>query len=116
MTQAGKKLSHGKADDGELNYLFFEKGASCTAIFELLKVRPKWLEAGLIRKQELMNAIWSYAPMYAAAYNAEEQAGLHDGLGILLQMLGGDREPQGSTEHMISLAPDVGTDFIGFWK
>ena len=31
----------------------------------------------------LMNAIWKYAPMYAAAYNAQEQAGLHDGLGIL---------------------------------
>lgn len=63
-----------------------------------------------------MNAIWKYAPIYAAAYNAEEQAGLHDGLGILLQMLGEDSEPQGSPEHMISLAPDAGTDFIGFWK
>ncbi len=116
VAQAGKKLAYGKANDLALGYLFFEKGASCTAIFELLKVRPKWLETGLIRRPELMNAIWRYAPMYAAAYNAEEQAGLHDGLGILLQMLGGDREPQGSTEHMISLAPDVGTDFIGFWK
>ena len=64
----------------------------------------------------LMNAIWKYAPMYAAAYNAQEQAGLHDGLGILLKMMGEDSEPQGSPEHMISLVPDTGTEFIGFWK
>ena len=116
VAQAGKKLTHSKADDVELGYLFFEERASCTAIFELLKVRPEWLKTGLIRRPELMNAIWKYAPMYAAAYNAQEQAGLHDGLGILLQMLGGDSEPQGSPEHMISLVPDTGTDFIGFWK
>ena len=50
------------------------------------------------------------------AYNADEQAGLHDGLGILLQMLGEDREPRGEVEHMISLGAEAGTDFIGFWK
>ncbi len=72
-------MIHSKADDVELSYLFFEERASCTAIFELLKVRPEWLETGLIRRPELMNAIWKYAPMYAAAYNAQEQAGLHDG-------------------------------------
>ena len=116
VAQAGQKLARSNAGDVELDYLFFEKEASCTAIFELLKVRPEWLETGLIRRPELMNAIWKYAPIYAAAYNAEEQAGLHDGLGILLQMLGEDSEPQGSPEHMISLAPDAGTDFIGFWK
>ncbi len=116
VAQAGRKLAHNKADDVELDYLFFEERASCAAIFELLKVRPEWLETGLIRRPELMNAIWKYAPMYAAAYNAEEQAGLHDGLGILLQMLGEDSEPQGSPEHMISLVPNTGTDFIGFWR
>lgn len=116
VAQAGKKLAHSKADDVELGYLFFEERASCTAIFELLKVRPHWLKTGLIHRPELMNALWKYAPMYAAAYNAQEQAGLHDGLGILLKMMGGDSEPQGSPEHMISLAPNTGTDFIGFWK
>lgn len=116
VVQAGKKLTLSTDDDVELGYLFFEERASCTAIFELLKVRPEWLETGLIRRPELMNAIWKYAPMYAAAYNAEEQAGLHDGLGILLKMMGGDSEPQGSPEHMISLVPGTGTDFIGFWR
>lgn len=62
-----------------------------------------------------MNAIWKYAPMYAAAYNAEEQVGLHDNPNILLQMLRKDSELQGSPKHMISLGLDAGTDFIGFW-
>lgn len=117
VKQAGKKLSSEEAcDNEEPCYLFFDKEASCTAIFELLKVRPEWLSTGLIRKAELMNAIWKYAPMYAMAYNAEEQAGLHDGLGILLRMLGEDREPQGMPEHMIALGAETGTDFIGFWR
>lgn len=116
VTQAGKKLAYGKSDDEELDYMFFDYETSCTAIFELLKVRPGWLSTGLIRKDELMNAIWKYAPMYAAAYNAEEQAGLHDGLGLLLRMLGEDSKPQGKVERMIALGAETGTDFIGFWK
>lgn len=117
VIRIGKKLACGSsADDEEPNYLFFDRKTSCTAIFELLKVRPEWLTTGLIRKAELMNAIWQNAPSYAVAYNTEEQAGLHDGLGILLQMLGEDSDPQSSVEHMISLNPSAGTDFIGFWK
>lgn len=117
VTQTGRKLLHEDVDaDKELSYLFFDRNVSCIAVFELLKVRPEWLTTGLIRKAELMNAIWQNAPAYATAYNTEEQAGLHDGLGILLQMLGEDSEPQGTVEHMISLNPSAGTDFIGFWK
>lgn len=117
VKQTGKKLSYGEVGDNEEpRYLFFDKETSCTAVFELLKVRPEWLSTGLIRKAELMNAIWKYAPMYAMAYNTEEQAGLHDGLGILLQMLGEDREPQGLPDHMIALGAEAGTDFIGFWQ
>lgn len=116
VVRTGKTLAHDENGDTEFSYLFFDYETSCTAIFELLKVRPEWLTTGLIRKAELMNAIWKYAPMYAAAYNAEEQAGLHDGLGILLRMLGEDREPQGMPEHMIALGAETGTDFIGFWR
>jgi len=86
------------------------------AVDLLLKVRSEWIDTGLIRKPELMNAIWKYMPEYAAAYNAQEQAGLHDALAILLQTLGADSEPQGLPEYMISLSPDAGTDFTGFWK
>ena len=104
VTQAGKKLAYDKGDGSDFDYLFFEGDTVCTAIFELLKVRPQWLETGLIRAPELMNAIWNCQPTYAAAYNAQEQAGLHDGLGILLQILGADSEPEGSPEHMYLVA------------
>lgn len=116
VAQAGKKLAHSKADDVELGYLFFDDRTSCVAIFELLEVRGRWLDAGLIRKPELMNAIWEYQPVYAASYNAQEQAGIHDALGMLLQMVGADSKPQGSVENMICVTPGKGTDFIGFWR
>lgn len=74
------------------------------------------MDAGLIRKSELMNAIWEHAPEYAAIYNRGEQAGLHNGLSILVQMLGGDSKPQRALEYMIALYPGAGTDFTGFWK
>ena len=116
MTRAGTTLAPDRGDDNDLEYLFFEGDIICAAIFELLKVRSEWIDTGLIRKPELMNAIWKYMPEYAAAYNAQEQAGLHDALAILLQTLGADSEPQGLPEYMISLSPDAGTDFTGFWK
>lgn len=57
------------------------------------------LDAGLIRKSELMNAIWKYQP------------------GLLLYALGvEDRELEGSPEYMISMTDGIGTDFTGFWK
>lgn len=117
VQQVGKKLNHAEVpDENELDYLFFNEQTSCTAIFELLMTRPEWLNLGLIRKPELMNAIWKYAPGYAAAYNVEEQAGLHDGLGLLFRALGEERELEGSPEEMIALDPNAETDFIGFWK
>lgn len=118
VTRTGKKLAYdsGNGDTEPLDYLFFDQETSCTAIFELLKVRPEWITAGLIRKAELMNAVWEYAPLYASSYNAGEQAGLHDGLGLLLQALGGDWElEEGSPEEMIALS-EAGTDYIGFWN
>ncbi len=116
VAQAGKKLAHSKANDVELDYLFFDDRTSCVAIFELLEVRGRWLDAGLIQKPELMNAIWENQPIYAASYNAQEQAGIHDALGMLLQMVGADSKPQGSVENMICVTPGKGTDFIGFWR
>ena len=112
--KAGKTLAGGKPGDDEesLAYLFFDETASCTVIFELLKARPEWLQNGSIRNPELMNAIWKHQPLYAAAYNAQEQAGLHDGLGILRKLLGEDSDPHGSSENMISLNPAAGTNFI----
>ncbi len=108
-----ERLEH----EGAMGYCYFQRETACVAIFELLRIRSALTSTGLIRKPELMNAIWAYHPEYAMGYNAQEQAGLGDALGQLLYMLGAeDRELEGSPEHMITMTPEAGTDFIGFWK
>ena len=103
--------------EGLVGYLYFQKEAACVAIWELLRVRSELTTSGLIRRTELMNAIWEHQPGYALGYNAQEQAGLHDALGLLLYALGvEDRELEGSPEYMIAVTEGVGTDYIGFWK
>lgn len=101
----------------EMGYIFFLRDAACVVIWELLRTRPALITTGLIRKPELMNAIWAHRPEYALGYNAQEQAGLNDTLGLLLYALGvEDRELESSPKHMVSITPDVGTNFIGFWR
>ena len=41
-----------------------------------------------------------------------EQLGLHDTLGLLLKALGKDIELHRSSDNIISMKPDAGTDFI----
>ena len=113
MSELGRTLEI----EGEMGYLYFIKDASCVALWELLRTRSELIDAGLIRKPELMNAIWKHQPRYALGYNAQEQAGLHDTLGLLLYALGvEDRNLEGSPEYMIAMDPDAGTDYIGFWR
>lgn len=103
--------------EGKMGYRYFTRETGCVAIFELLSTRPELTELGLIRRPELMNAIWEYQPAYAMGYNAQEQAGLHDTAGLLLYALGvRDRELDGSAKNMITIDPEAGSDFIGFWK
>lgn len=102
---------------GEVSFYLYFQQAACIAIFELLRTRSALVASGLIRKPELMNAIWKYYPEYVIAYNTQEQAGLNDGFGLLLYALGiEDRELERSPEQMITISPGVGTDFIGFWE
>ena len=113
MSELGRTLEI----EGEMGYLYFIKDASCVALWELLRTRSELIDAGLIRKPELMNAIWRHQPGYALGYNAQEQAGLHDTLGLLVYALGvEDRDLEGSPEYMIAMDPDAGTDYIGFWR
>lgn len=96
------------------DYLFFSETDSCVPIFELLLVRNEWETSGMVNKAALMNAIWSHHPEYAALYNAEEQTGRHDTLGLLLQTFGKEVEPKGNPQNMIQLTPDERTDFLHF--
>lgn len=117
LTKGLQELAGRMDHEDNMGYLYFNQNLSCVAIFELMKDRKEWTDLGLVRKAELMNAIWEYQPGYAMGYNAEEQAGLHDMLGMLLYELGiRDRKLERSVERMIAMTPGVGTDFIGFWK
>lgn len=85
--------------------------------FGLLRTRLPLVGTELIRKPGLMNAIWEYYLEYTMGYNAQEQAGLNDGLVLLLFALGlVDRELERPPKHMIAMSPNTGTDFIGVWK
>lgn len=118
------ELSEGLLESGqtldsedEMGYIFFRKEIACVAIWELLRTRPELAAVGLIRKPELMNAIWRDQPGYALGYNHQEQIGFHDDFGLLLYTLGTeDCELKGSLDHMVIFTPNAGTDFIGFWR
>lgn len=100
-----------------MGYLYFLRESVCVAVWELLQTRPELASLGLIWRAELMNAIWEHHPEYAMGYNAQEQAWLNDGLGLLLYALGvDDRELDGLPEHMISMTEGIGTGFNGFGK
>lgn len=112
-----QSIAQGLNDEDKMGYLYFAKETACVIIWELLRTRSALISTGLIRKAELMNAIWEYHPEYAMGYNAQEQAGLNDALGLLLYALGvEDRELEGSPEHMIVMTPGIGSDYTGFWK
>lgn len=98
--------------DNTLGFLFFPQEASCIPIFELMGIR-NWDK--IINKAALMNAIWWHFPEYAAAYNKNEQAGVHDLLGMMQTSLGQTSvELHGSLEHMIAMTPNAGVDFLRF--
>jgi len=105
------------AHEDDLGCLFFREEVACVAIWELLPTHSELTGPGLILKPELMNAIWMHHPEYAMGYNVQEQAGLNNGLDLLIYTLGvEDWERKGSVEKMLTITPEVGMDFISFWK
>ena len=95
-----------------MGYKFFSQKQSCVVIFELLQYHPEWLTSGRVDLPALMNAILEYWPEYAVSFNAHEQAGLNDVAGLFLRYMGIEVELSGSEEHMISLMPGAGTEFL----
>lgn len=113
LAAAGQRLEQ---EDGQ-GCLYFPRQTACAVIFELLRTRPALAETGLIRRAELMNAVWNDQPGYALDCNVQEQMGLNDAPGLLLRALGvEDRDLEGSPEYMIAMDPEAGTDYIGFWR
>ena len=99
--------------DKTMGPLFFREEVMCLPLLELLQTYSEW-DWSMINRPALMNAAWEKFPEYAAAYNLQEQQGSHDFFGILMQMLGEERELHGSPENMIALTPEAGTKFLNF--
>lgn len=92
------------------SYMFYKEEDACRVLFELWP-RYKSLQKS-VDHAALMNAIWEVQPAFAATHNLREQLGLHDTLGLLLKALGKDIELHRSSDNIISMKPDAGTDFI----
>ena len=110
-----------KFDDGlslpgeqEPGNLFFREIDSSVPLFELISAIPKERLNCQIKHTALMNAIYQNHPEYVALYNIAEQAGLNDGLALLLNSFGVETESCSSIDGMIKLSPDTGTEFIPF--
>ena len=98
--------------DNTEGYLFFTEENACLALFELWPLSQLLEKSQRINTAAMMNAIWKYHPTYAASHNIREQAGLNDGLALLAISLGIDVDLQGSTDNVIPLFEDVGTDYL----
>ena len=102
--------------DIALGYLFFNKTAGSLALFELWQLYDSLRDSGYIDYPALMNYIWKYAPEYAAAHNLNNQFGLNDALGLLLNMLGDERELQSFPEYNIMISEGAGLRFLKIWE
>ncbi len=114
LTEAGLQTDYDIAHSisETLGYLFFEEPYFCLVIFELVYLREEWVKSGMVDLAALMNAIWRDQPGYAAAHNLSEQSGLHDALGVLLNILGTEVELSSSTDRMIAITPNAGCDYL----
>ena len=99
-------------NDKEMGARFFTEHNYCLAIFELVQTRPDWVKSGRIDLAALMNCIWEKFPEFAVTFNAQEQSGMHDLLGLLLYEPVSDDVSNGSTKNMITYTPWAGTSFL----
>ncbi len=95
-------------------YLFFKETDSCVPLFELVFWGCDIQLFCEIDRAALMNAIYQFHPEYAIQHNRNEQAGLNDGVGLFLQIMGNDVERKSFPDRLISMSDQVGTEFITF--
>ena len=108
FSEYAMKLAQGDADG--FGYLFFPETAICLAVFELGRTYRAMRECPQVDAAALMNAIYREFPDYAVQFNLMEQTG---GGVPLRQALNGAERPV-STERMVRLTPEMGTDFFRF--
>ncbi len=102
--QNGESISHEY-------YLVMED----SPVFHSIKKYGKQIQKfKLVDIPALMNVIWKRAPEYALINNVREQAGLNDFISGLFHGFGVEVEPHCSIDHMFSVFPDAGEDFLLF--
>ena len=70
-----------------------------------------WRPNRLPRIDELYLA---HFPEYAATYNIQNQMGMHDTFGLLMNALGTEVELQNNPNKVIAMSKAAGLDFLNF--
>lgn len=111
----GKQTSFDRKNDihQTMGYLFFSHPAACAAIYELMETRPEW-NGSLIDKSALMNAIWKHLPDYAVLSNWWELKGVHAVRDLLKAFYGITMEPQLDPDHLVTIFPEAGENYLLF--
>lgn len=100
--------------DNTLGYLFFPESAGCLVLFELWRWYDAFVRSGIVKRAELMNAIYMNHPEYTVMFNRSEQDGANDIGAHIWRLLGYDVEPEGEEDNLLRLDPSVGADYLVF--
>ena len=90
--------------------LFYTEETGCLTLFELSlnhRIPPAAVDLVAVK-----NAVFSNFPEYVIHHNRREQAGLNDGAGLFLQMLGADVELAGQEENLLNVTPTDRTNYL----
>ena len=114
--ELGKQTPHDKRKGihNTLGYLFFSHHESCLALFELSLCHEDLHDSKYLDFPALMNCIWKHYPHYAASHNFQNQLGLFDSLGLLLNATGTKADLTVNPNASLILDPNAGTEFILF--
>ena len=108
FSEYAMRLAEGDTDG--FDCLFFPERAICVALFDLGRTYAAIRACPQIDAAALMNAIYRDFPDYAVRYNLVEQ----DRGGAPLGQALSDANRSAAPDWMISLTPEMGTDFFRF--
>ena len=108
----GKQTEYDLSHDIHNTYgdLFFSEGTACLALFELSLTHQ--LKSDVVDLAALKNVVFRDFPEYVIHYNRREALGLNDGMGIILDLLEADGDRTERTEHLLSVIPSAGMDYL----
>lgn len=90
--------------------LYFSEKTGCLALFELsllYELSPETVDVEAVK-----NAVFQNYPEYVIHHNRREQAGLNDSTAMIQNLLGAGLLPAGREEHLLSVLPSAGTNYL----